>query len=230
MNVDNELITALRTLRALDLPDARHAYLHLVLIHAPTSEARQRVVSDARQEVARNAYKDRAAIQNAFDEQREREALRRAQTARKPPTKVSDDHRRQVREMRGAGSTLRAISEEVGISESAVARVLSTPPAAKPVIPSKKLQKWEPKPLATDDDRHGTNTGYMNHGCRCEPCKEARKAYRAERRANPPKPRATNSAHGTNSRYTKGCRCDECRAAATAWAKDYRVRRLGKTT
>lgn len=177
MNVDNELITALRTLRALDLPDARHAYLHRVLIHAPTSEARQRIVSDARQEVARSAYKDRAAIQNAFDEQREREGLGRAQTARKPPTKVSDDHRRQVREMRGAGSTLRAISEEVGISESAVARVLSAPPDEHPVIPSKRLKKWEPTPLDADDPRHGTPTGYMNHGCRCEPCKVARKVY-----------------------------------------------------
>lgn len=97
-------------------------------------------------------------------------------------------------------------------------------PPPRPVIPSKKLKKWTPKPLSAVDERHGTNAGYM-HGCRCEPCVKARMAYRVERRANPPKPRATNSEHGTNSRYTKGCRCDDCRAAATAWARDYRERK-----
>lgn len=224
MNVDNELIAALQALRTLDLPDARYAYLHRVLIHAPTSADRQRIVSEARQEVTRNAYRDRVAIQIAYDEQREREALRSAQNPRRPPTKLTDEHRRQVREMREAGATLRAISEEVGISESAVARVLSTPPDENPVIPSKRLKRWEPTPLDADDPRHGTPTGYMNHGCRCEPCKVARKVYRAERKANPTG-RAKKAEHGTPSKYARGCRCDECRNAVTVAARETRARK-----
>jgi hypothetical protein len=100
-------------------------------------------------------------------------------------------------------------------------------PEPKPVIPSKKLKKSEPKPLVPDDPRHGTNSGYVNFRCRCAACVEARKVYRAERRANPnPTARAEKSEHGMLSRYTKhGCRCDECRAAATEYARKRRERK-----
>jgi hypothetical protein len=33
--------------------------------------------------------------------------------------------------------------------------------------------------------RHGTLTGYMNHGCRCEECRSAGRAYFQQRRARP---------------------------------------------
>lgn len=225
MNVDDELIQALRALRALDLPEARHGYLHRVLIHAPTSADRQRIVSDARQEVARNAYEARSAIQTAYDEQAEREALRSAQKPRKPPTKLTEDHRRMVREMRAAGATLRAISEQVGIAESAVARVLSSPPDEKPVIPSKRLKKWIPQPLAADDPRHGTASSYRNHACRCDACREAHRLDKAARRAEGPKGTRQQAQHGTRSKYSRGCRCDECRAAVSTAARESRAQK-----
>lgn len=34
--------------------------------------------------------------------------------------------------------------------------------------------------LADDDARHGTVTGYRNHGCRCDRCREANNAYQRE--------------------------------------------------
>lgn len=36
--------------------------------------------------------------------------------------------------------------------------------------------------LPTADARHGTVTGYQNHGCRCERCKAAHATYQSERR------------------------------------------------
>jgi len=148
MNVDDELIQALRALRALDLPPARHSYLHRVLIHAPTSADRQRIVTEARQEVARNAYKARAAIERAFDEQREREALNRAQKPRKAPTKVTEDHRRHVHELRQAGLTLHAISEQVDLAPSTIYRLLSDPPGEQPVNPANARNKKKPSDIA----------------------------------------------------------------------------------
>jgi len=81
--------------------------------------------------------------------------------------------------------------------------------------------------LAPDDPRHGTNNGYVNHGCRCEPCHEANKAYQRSRnhlknewrwRTGRSKPLEEHlaeieAAHGTESRYQR-CDCPECRQAA----------------
>jgi hypothetical protein len=92
--------------------------------------------------------------------------------------------------------------------------------------------------LAPDDPRHGTHTGYHNHGCRCEPCREACRVYNRERAINKyqrewrhrtgrGRPLAAYRAevepeHGTESRYVnRGCRCDDCMDAA----KDARARR-----
>lgn len=131
MNVDDELIQVLRALHTLDLPNARYAYLHRVLIHAPTSADRQRIVAEAQQEAARNAYKARAAISRAFDEQSEREALRSAQKPRKAPTRVTEEHRRTVREMREAGLTFKEISETVDLAQSTIYRLLADAPDNK---------------------------------------------------------------------------------------------------
>ncbi|WP_091232564.1 hypothetical protein [Microbacterium sp. 3J1] len=35
----------------------------------------------------------------------------------------------------------------------------------------------------TSDPRHGTHNGYVNLGCRCDPCREASAAYEAARKA-----------------------------------------------
>jgi hypothetical protein len=227
MNVDTELLDALRTLRSLDLPAPRLAYLQRVLIHAPFSADRQRILRDARNEEARNAYAAQRATEKAWADKKARDALRGAQKPRKCPTKVTDEHRAKVREMRAEGATLKVISEAVGIAESAVSRVLSADPEPRSVIPAKKLKKWTPEPLPEDDPRHGTSNGYMNYGCRCQPCVDARKAYRERLKANPAG-RAARSEHGTTSKYARGCRCDQCRAAVTDAAREYRERKRQK--
>lgn len=38
--------------------------------------------------------------------------------------------------------------------------------------------------LASDDPRHGTDNGYTNHHCRCEPCRVAANTERAKRYHN----------------------------------------------
>lgn len=69
---------------------------------------------------------------------------------------------------------------------------------------------------------HGTDSTYVNHGCRCEECKAAHAAYqrtaassRKERlRANP-----ALVVHGTTSTYTNWlCRCEPCRQAWSEYA------------
>lgn len=62
---------------------------------------------------------------------------------------------------------------------------------------------------------HGTTTTYK-WGCRCEPCREAKRSYDRMKRAQyaaarPPKPKPQ---HGTPSMYTNhGCRCAPCTEA-----------------
>ncbi len=224
MNIDNELLDALRTLRTLDLPEPQKAYLHRLLIHAVTSRDRQRILHEARNEQARNVYASQHATEKAWADKKARDALRGAQKPRKGPTKVTEEHRVKVREMRQQGATLKAISEAVGIAESAVSRVLSADPEPRSVIPAKKLKKWTPEPLPEDDPRHGTSNGYMNYGCRCQPCTDARRAYRERLKATPAG-RAATSEHGTTSKYARGCRCDQCRVAVTDAAREYRARK-----
>lgn len=38
--------------------------------------------------------------------------------------------------------------------------------------------------LAPDDPRHGTETGYTYHRCRCDPCREAHRCYHRNRRGS----------------------------------------------
>lgn len=72
---------------------------------------------------------------------------------------------------------------------------------------------------------HGTRTGYVNHGCRCEHCREADRRYKQESRARhkekglPP----GDARHGTTNGYSNyGCRCTDCREA---FRLDQRARR-----
>lgn len=62
---------------------------------------------------------------------------------------------------------------------------------------------------------HGTADGYVNHGCRCDRCREARKEQGLARVMKPGAP------HGTRTLYADGCRCDLCREAHAAACRAY---------
>lgn len=79
------------------------------------------------------------------------------------------------------------------------------------------------------DSRHGTTSGYCNHGCRCPECVAVWTAYHADWRArlraalaaDPNHPR-----HGRSVSYTAGCRCERCTTAKRAVTRSYQRRRL----
>ena len=55
--------------------------------------------------------------------------------------------------------------------------------------------------------RHGTVDGYYSFKCKCDACRAASRAYRAELRSRP-------IPHGTATGYqNRGCRCEPCREA-----------------
>lgn len=41
-----------------------------------------------------------------------------------------------------------------------------------------RLARYRAEGLPDSDPRHGTTTGYNMYGCRCDPCREAKSAYR----------------------------------------------------
>jgi hypothetical protein len=85
--------------------------------------------------------------------------------------------------------------------------------------------------------KHGTTTGYKNHGCRCDSCRKAWsthwREYRAVNRevvqAAERKRRAAKQGtvrgdqHGTETGYNYGCRCDLCSEAHTTASRKYKA-------
>lgn len=77
-----------------------------------------------------------------------------------------------------------------------------------------------------DDVPHGSYSTYVNHGCRCDACRQANTDYarharqsRYTRRDNMTLP------HGSLSTYMNwGCRCPECKAANAANGRRWRSR------
>ena len=60
--------------------------------------------------------------------------------------------------------------------------------------------------------KHGLRGTYVNHGCRCEECREANALY-ARRFRMKYRPYSYLQ-HGKNSTYLNyRCRCEDCRAA-----------------
>lgn len=65
------------------------------------------------------------------------------------------------------------------------------------------------------DPRHGADSTYQNHGCRCNQCLAAhrdcmaRMRLKLQARDDPPD-------HGDNRYVNYGCRCEECKAAHSA--------------
>lgn len=64
---------------------------------------------------------------------------------------------------------------------------------------------------------HGTETGYLSHGCRCVDCTQANTrgvARRREARFERLRQDPSVAEHGTNSTYNNwGCRCELCTEA-----------------
>lgn len=71
--------------------------------------------------------------------------------------------------------------------------------------------------VVAKDFRHGTRSGYSYHGCRCDECTAASKAYsRSRQELKPRKPprEPMPIPHGTESGYGHHkCRCDDCKSA-----------------
>lgn len=76
--------------------------------------------------------------------------------------------------------------------------------------------------------KHGTRTGWMKTGCRCEECDNARRVWNDERNEkrrgeNPRRGQYGRPAeHGEILMYRRGCKCEKCRAANAQYAKSLR--------
>lgn len=87
------------------------------------------------------------------------------------------------------------------------------------------------KTLSPEDDRHGTENGYNNYGCRCVPCRTAHTTYTREvltpnRLARPIDP--MDERHGTVNLYDNyGCRCVPCTRANRDRGRKSRNRYVG---
>jgi hypothetical protein len=77
-------------------------------------------------------------------------------------------------------------------------------------------------PLLADDPRHGTVSGYTNHGCRCDRCSQAQSDRGRLRRRSGEYVPGADAEHGIRREYLRGCRCDDCRAANAAHGRAMR--------
>lgn len=57
---------------------------------------------------------------------------------------------------------------------------------------------------------HGTAGGYSNHGCRCQPCRDAAAAFQRKARERRAKTPAELIPHGANGYSNYDCRCEIC--------------------
>lgn len=73
--------------------------------------------------------------------------------------------------------------------------------------------------------KHGSNATYQTHGCRCVPCVDAARAYRAAYKATilqrvTDNPERSTLKHGTRSKYNiESCRCDQCTEAERIYSR-----------
>lgn len=71
---------------------------------------------------------------------------------------------------------------------------------------------------------HGTLTGYMNHGCRCEPCRAENARYFRERRAGQPSAKEQRATSGFTLRRVPTAHAVRARPSGellvTCWCED----------
>lgn len=107
------------------------------------------------------------------------------------------EHRPEIARLHNENLSDGEIAERLGISQSWVNTIRRD--MKLPVIRSPRT-RWDGVQLAG----HGTNASYAR-GCRCEPCKEARRAYQREYTKNR-KAEGAQEYHGTAYGYQLGCR------------------------
>lgn len=80
------------------------------------------------------------------------------------------------------------------------------------------------KPFTSDDPRHGTENGYGNLRCRCQPCRDAHTAKNKRKRAQRAQRISLDDArHGDVSFYfNHSCRCEMCRKANADYVRTLR--------
>ncbi|HEY1394965.1 hypothetical protein [Roseateles sp.] len=64
---------------------------------------------------------------------------------------------------------------------------------------------------------HGTTSSYVNHKCRCDPCKRAQSEYMRTWSKRARQRTADQIPHGLGGYKNYRCRCEVCRAASTEY-------------
>jgi hypothetical protein len=88
-----------------------------------------------------------------------------------------------------------------------------------------------PRLLTVNDPRHGTENGYTNLLCRCQPCRDQHALIVKDQRARRHLRLSTgeNVNHGEASTYWNwGCRCLLCTKAASVARRRWRVTRQAR--
>lgn len=87
--------------------------------------------------------------------------------------------------------------------------------------------------LPSGEFRHGTSHAYDAHKCRCEECRESKRAKDRRQRASRKAAAAAGDAkvpHGTTAGYAKwSCRCEPCKQAQSDYMKTWREENPEKT-
>lgn len=77
---------------------------------------------------------------------------------------------------------------------------------------------------------HGTLTGAIKYGCRCDVCRAASRDYQRRWRADHAG-QAPDWAHGTLTGYNAyACRCDACSTARREYGRAYRARKRAEAS
>ncbi|MEH0110765.1 hypothetical protein V6N00_13725 [Tersicoccus sp. MR15.9] len=114
----------------------------------------------------------------------------------------------RIRDLRASGATLPQIADRTGLTYRAVRRIV-----AQHGVPS-------PPPVI----RHGTTSGWMNHGCPCPACTTAKAQYKRTQNQRRIARANITAEHGTVLAYEQGCRCEDCSAATAAASRERNAR------
>ena len=216
----SEAVAAIRSLDALTSP--RRAYLIRSLHDAPPTGEWGRIVDSAKAEAdaAKTARED--AVEAAWRARNARPAPAPAEP-RTAPQRAAQPHAEREFWRPPGPVTVTWTTPTKPLVERVQKRAEGITGAKPKPTTSPKSIEPAPHEKATVGIAHGTVRGYNHQACRCELCREAKRASRvpAGKRA----PNGTIPDHGTSTSYSRGCRCNLCREAATVAARNYRARK-----